>query len=544
MVSNSTSHSAQSSGDYRQKTIAQVAAELADRRPDEVAIYVEDDNHITFGSVYQEALMLAAALQNSGLVAGDIVSFQLPNWRESAALDIAAALLGLVVNPIIPIYRDKEVGFILTDTKAKVVLIPQRFRGYDFPAMIERLWPQLANLQQVVVVRGDAPSQGDGFVDYIAYLEGAAAHSLVPAEVDCSSTKIVMYTSGTTGNPKAVRHSHNSLTKAFDNGAEAWQLGRGDVMLMPSPVTHITGFVNGIELPFFSEAKAAFMEQWQVDAAITYMKRIDATACISATPFLQELVNACAKSGERLPLLRMFACGGASVPPSLIYDTHRVLENCRAFRVYGSTESPLVTVGFRLPEQETLAAETDGYIFNWQVRIEDDDGNALPLGRDGEVLVRGPAMMQGYANSEQTQQAITEDGFFRTGDIGHITNDGAIVITDRKKDIIIRGGENLSAREIEDVLHAHPSIEQVAIVAMPHERLGEGVCACVVLSAKQELTLDSLKSFLATTGLAKQKWPEKLHIKSSLPMTASGKVKKDVLRNEIIAPADAVVEQS
>ncbi len=544
MVSNSTLHKAPLSDEYRGRTIAEMAAEHARQRPDEVAIYVEDNNHITFGSIYQEALMLAAALQSSGMVAGDIVSFQLPNWRESAALDIAAALLGLVVNPVIPIYRDKEVGFILADTKAKVVLIPQRFRGYDFTAMIERLRPQLPNLQQVVVVRCDAPTEGAGLVDYSSYLGGAANHQLVPADVDCASTKIVMYTSGTTGNPKAVRHSHNSLTKAFDNGAQAWQLGRGDVMLMPSPVTHITGFVNGIELPFFSEAKAAFMEQWQVDTAISYMKRIDATACISATPFLQELINACAKSGERLPLLRMFACGGASVPSSLIYDTHRVLESCRAFRVYGSTESPLVTVGFRSPDQEKLAAETDGFIFNWQVRIEDDEGNAQPLGHDGEVLVRGSAMMQGYANSEQTQQAITSDGFFRTGDIGHITSDGAIVITDRKKDIIIRGGENLSAREIEDVLHAHPSIEQVAVVAMPHARLGEGVCACVVLKPSQALSLDGLKGFLASTGLAKQKWPEKLHIKSSLPMTASGKVKKDLLRNEIKTTADTIAVQN
>ncbi|MEA3299693.1 MAG: AMP-binding protein [Pseudomonadota bacterium] len=517
---------------YRNTTIAAQAQEKAAATPDAVAVYLESGEHITFGAILDEARRLAVSLQDLGLVAGDVVSFQLPNWREAVALDIAASLLGLVVNPVIPIYRDRELAFILDDAAAKVLFIPDRFRNFDYPEMVRRLRPDLPNLAQVVVVRRER-DHGD-MLDYRALVDGADGGRLRPAAVDPDSVKIVMYTSGTTGRAKAVRHSHNTLARALDNTREAWGLSAADVMLMPSPVTHITGFANGIEMPFFTDTRSAFMERWDVDLAIDYIERVGATLCISATPFLQELVQRAAERGLTLPSLRIFACGGASVPPTLIRDTHRVLDNCRAFRVYGSTEAPLVTVGFLKPEEEALAAETDGRYFNWEVEVIDDNGQVLPLGRDGEITVRGPAMMLGYGDEAQTRDAFTPRGFFLTGDIGHLTPEGAIVITDRKKDIIIRGGENLSAREIEDVLYAHPDIQEVAVVAMPHERLGEGVCACVVPRPGAEpLSLDALKPFLAENRLAKQKWPERIELHAELPKTASGKVRKDLLRKDL-----------
>lgn len=524
---------------YRDQTIAQIAREKATARPDEIAFYFDDDSSITFGDIYDEGVTLAASLSSLGCQKGDVVSFQLPNWREAIALDIAAAMLGLVINPIIPIYRDREVGFILKDTAAKVFLIPQSFRRFDFTDMVGRLKPELPNLDHVIVVGGEA-SRDDEFLSYQALLENAKGSQVALADVDPDSVKMLLYTSGTTGNPKAVRHSHNTFARAFDNGAEAWSLGEGDVMLMPSPVTHITGFANGVELPFLSNAKTAFMEVWDVSVAIEYIKKVGATTCLSATPFLQELVNTCAASGETLPTMRFFACGGASVPPSLIYQTHKVLAHCRAFRVYGSTEVPLVTVGFIVPGQEKQAAETDGRIHNYEVQVENDDGQVLGINEDGEILVRGPAMMLGYGDDEQTTGALSVEGFFHTGDIGHVTPEGAIVITDRKKDIIIRGGENLSAREIEEVILQHEGISQAAAVAMPHERLGEGVCVFLVLNEPGvSLSLDALKPFLVDSGLARQKWPERIEIRDSLPMTASGKIRKDVLRNELKSLAAA-----
>ena len=313
-------------------------------------------------------------------------------------------------------------------------------------------------------------------------------------------------------------------------------------MLMPSPVTHITGFANGIEQAFISDCKAAFMERWDVNNAVAYIEKVGATGCVSATPFLQELVEKAKNDSLDLPSLRFFACGGASVPPNLITDAHSALANCRAFRVYGCTEAPLITVGFVKPEEEMLAATTDGRINNWDVIIADDNGKPLAQGLDGEILVKGPAMMLGYGEEEQTRQAIDDRGYFYTGDIGHITGQGAIVITDRKKDIIIRGGENISAREIEDVLHQHPLISEAAVVAMPHERLGEGVCALLVTRNSVQLDLAELQLFLERSGLAKQKWPQRLEMRDELEKTASGKVRKDVLRQTVKAAIES--EQS
>ena len=513
----------------RTKNLADYAQQRAIDSPNVIAIYLEGGEHIHFGSIFAEAMSLAASLSDLGLVAGDVISFQLPNWREAVAIDIAAVWLGLVINPVIPIYRDRELAFILTDSRSRCLFIPGIYRNHDFPDMIARLKPQLPDLQHVISVRHD--SGGHGMLQYKNLIQQQAVPPKQPT--DMSAVKVIMYTSGTTGRAKAVRHSHRTLARAVDNGVEAWNLGAQDVMLMPSPVTHITGFANGIEQAFISDCKTAFMERWDVNNAVSYIDRVGATGCVSATPFLQELVEKAKSDSLDLPSLRFFACGGASVPPNLIRDAHNTLANCRAFRVYGCTEAPLITVGFQKLEEETLAATTDGRINNWDVLVADDDGNPLAQGTDGEILVKGPAMMLGYGEEEQTRKAIDDRGYFYTGDIGHITPEGAIVITDRKKDIIIRGGENISAREIEDVLHQHPKISEAAVVAMPHERLGEGVCVFLVTRESVPLGLAELQIFMEKAGLAKQKWPQHIELTEVLEKTASGKVRKDVLRQKV-----------
>jgi acyl-CoA synthetase (AMP-forming)/AMP-acid ligase II len=517
---------------YRHQTLARAALDKAAQMPDEVAIFVDDGSEITFGSIVEEARRLAGALAALDLKRKDVVSFQLPNWREAVAIDIAASLLGLAVNPVIPIYRDRELNFILADASTRVLFIPDRFRSFDYPEMLRRLRGGLPQLEQIVVTRADRPHEG--MLDYAQLVSGVDPIAAEPAAVDPDELKLLLYTSGTTGRPKAVMHSHNTLTRAIDNGCEAWGLKRDDIMLMPSPVTHITGFANGIELPFLTDTRSALMDQWQVDRAIDFIERVGASVCISATPFLQELVQRAEQLGTGVPSLRLFVCGGASVPPSLIYSAHRVLANCRACRAYGSTEAPLVTTGFPRPEDEYFAANTDGRIFDWDVQVRDDRDRVLSEGDDGEIVVRGAALMLGYRDDEQTREAFTDDGYFRTGDIGHLTPQGAVVITDRKKDLIIRGGENLSAREIEDVLHGHPDIQEAAVVSMPHERLGEGVCVYLVMKpGSKPLAADALQPYLSEVRLARQKWPEHVEIRDSLPRTASGKVRKDLLRQEV-----------
>lgn len=511
-------------------TIALEAWKKARCCPDEVAIYLEQEPHLTYGAVALEARRLITALQGMGLQAGEVVSFQLPNWREAVAIDIACAALGLVVNPIVPIYRDAELRFILSDACSRVLFIPEQFRSIDYLQMVNQLRPELPDLAHVVVVRGT--SEPDNWLAFETLVEAPPAALDTLPEVDPNSPKCRLYTSGTTGFPKAVLHSHNTLNYVQQCSIRHSGISASDVMVMPSPVTHITGYSSGINMAFMSEAKSALMERWNADAAIDYMHRVNGTMTVGATPFLQELLDAAERRGDRLPSLRQFSCGGAAVPPQLIRRAWDSFENCIAVRVYGSTEVPLVTYGWR--DNPELAATTDGQLYAFDVRILDDNGNDVAPGMDGEIAARGPGMLLGYADAQQNLEAHTADGFFLTGDIGQVTPDGAVLITDRKKDIIIRGGENLSAKEIEDALHAHSGIREASVVAMPHSRLGEGVCAFVICAEGIEsVTQEELALFTDQQGLARQKIPERVIVVQDLPRTPSGKVRKDQLRQRL-----------
>lgn len=517
---------------WADKTIAQGAWEKAATQPDEVAIYMEGAPALTFGAVADEARRLATGLRELGLVAGDVISFQLPNWRESVVLDIAASALGLIVNPVIPIYRDRELRFILKDARTRLIFIPEQVRSLEFPAMIAALRPELPDLQHVVTVR--AERDHPGMLRYEDLVKRDPVDLATLPTVDPNSIKAVLYTSGTTGTPKAVLHSHNTLTRVIQNSLDYWQMDARDVMLMPSPVTHITGYGSGMVLPFVTPVKSALMPRWDADAAVAFIQEVGATASVGATPFLVELVAAAKRHGTGLPTMRLFACGGAAVPPQVVLDAWNTLDNCRAFRVYGSTECPIISAGFVGDGQQRLAAETDGMIYAYEVKILDEQGRELPVGQDGEIAARGPGMMLGYKDPEQNAAAHDADGFFLTGDIGQRTADNAILITDRKKDIIIRGGENISAKEVEDVLHDHPAIRECAVVAMPHARLGEGVCAFIIPASDDGAPdLAAVVAFADQAGLARQKIPQHIELVNDLPRTASGKVRKDVLRQRI-----------
>jgi len=515
---------------WRNTTVAVEAFAKARTRPNDVAFFLESEPDATYGSIADEARRLISALLELGLGKGDVVSFQIPNWREGAVIDIAAAALGLVVNPIVPIYRDAELRFILGDAKTRLMFIPQSFRSIDYLEMLLSLRPQLPDLEYLVTVRGDSDSPDVLAFETLLQRDPADETSLPP--VDPDSVKCRLYTSGTTGFPKAVLHSHNTLTRIMDNSAEHAGVSADDVMIMPSPITHITGYASGINFPFIGRGRTALMERWDANRCIDLIKRVNGTMSVGATPFLRELLDAAEQRGECLPSMRQFSCGGAAVPPNLVLRAYEVLKNCRTTRVYGSTEAPIITLGWR--EDAQLAATTDGQPYGYEVRILDDNGADTPDGVDGEIAARGPGMFLGYADEEQNADAHTNDGFFLTGDIGRRTPEGAILITDRKKDIIIRGGENLSAKEIEDCLDSHPLIKESAVVAMPHERLGEGVCAFLIMNSDDDsLSTAEVASYANDIGMARQKFPEHIIKVDDLPRTPSGKVKKDTLRKQL-----------
>lgn len=254
-----------------------------------------------------------------------------------------------------------------------------------------------------------------------------------------------------------------------------------------------------------------------------------------AAPFLRDTVDAALAAGTRLPSLARFGCGGAAVSPGLIRDAQAAFARATAFRIYGSTEAPNITQGYADPAAGDLAAETDGRPVDYEVRIVGRDGCDVPAGGEGEILARGPALCRGYTDPAANRDAFDAQGFFRTGDLGQMTPQGALVITGRLKDLIIRGGENLSPKEIEDALASHPAIREAAVVGKPHPRLGEVVCACITPAGREMPTLDDLASHLDRAGLARQKYPEAVLIVDAMPRTASGKVRKDELRRLVAA---------
>jgi len=515
---------------WRNTTLALEAWKKARTTPDRVALFLEHEPDATYGALAMEARRLITALQDLGLVAGDVISFQLPNWREAAPIDVAAAALGLVVNPIVPIYRDKELRYILEDAGTRLLYIPDQYRSIDYVNMLTRLRADLPDLEYLVTVR--AQRHYDGCLRYEDLVTAQPVDEQTLPPVDPDSPKCRLYTSGTTGFPKAVLHSHNTLSYVQETSARHADMKDGDVMLMPSPVTHITGYSSGVNMCFMSEIQAALMERWNADDAIDVIHRVSATMTVGATPFLQELLDAAERRDDPLPTLRRFSCGGAAVPPSLVQRAYATLPGCGTARVYGSTEVPMVSYGWR--DNPERAATTDGHLFAYDVRVLDDDGHDVPEGDDGELAVRGAGMFLGYADPQQTLESHTPDGFFLTGDIGHVCSDGAVVITDRKKDLIIRGGENLSAKEIENTLHLHPGIREAAVVAMPHERLGEGVCAFIIANdADAPPDIEAIIAFTEAQGLARQKTPERIEVVDALPKTPSGKVRKDQLRKQL-----------
>ena len=515
----------QGCSEWINKTVADMAEDIASVSPNCIT-HVFEQQAYSVSFLLQSAYRLAGGLTARGLKPGDAVSFQLPNWYETAVIDLACSMLGLVVVPIVPIYRNAEVAFMLNDSRVKAAFFPGQYRGFDFAGMMAELAPELPYLEHRIGVRTDGPD--DTF-------DGLVHEDMVLPErpdVDPDAVKLVLYTSGTTGKPKAVLHSHNTGPTRLKRGFEHWVGGDGDVLLMASPVTHVTG-LSGLELPFYMNAKTVFMDRWSAEEALDVIDEYKVTVSLGATPFLQELLSQAGKHGRRLPSLKAFACGGAEVPPALIRRAGEVLERCRAFRVFGSSEVPLVTLGFVREGEEELAATTDGQIKDYQVKVVDDEGQPLPEGVEGELLIKGPAMFLGYASQQQTEDSFDPEGFFRTGDLGVVTSDNAITITGRKKDLINRGGEKISAKEVEDILHQLPEINEAAVVSMPHARLGETLCAYVIPKQGCSIDLPSLVAGVEGFGVAKQKIPEQVVVLDDFPRTASGKIRKDQLRNDI-----------
>jgi cyclohexanecarboxylate-CoA ligase len=493
-----------------------------------ITAIVDGSVSMTYAELSRARDQMSDALSGLGLEPGDVVTLELPNWWETSALMHASMAARAVINPVVPIYREAELTFILRQSGSSVLCIPHRFRGFDYVAMAERIMKDLDHPPHVVVVRGEGALPA-GFI-HLEELLGEPPAPADRARAVSSDIVLLLYTSGTTADPKGVLHSHDTLRYENLSMAKLLGLSAGDTVFMPSPLTHITGLLYGVLLPPMLGSTAVYLDVWEPAIAADLIEEHGCRLSVGATPFLQDLVETYDRRGTGCSL-RLFACGGADVPPELVYHARRAL-GASVMRVYGSSEFP--TYSCSPPDAPAeVAAETDGLpIGPVEHRI------VGPAGEPGELVVRGPDLFLGYLDPVLNEDAFTADGWFRTGDLA-TEADGAITIRGREKDIIIRGGENLSARQIEDLLYQHPAVREVAVVAMPDPRMGEKACAFVVPLPGESPTLLQLCSFLEESRVARQKFPERLELVAELPKTPSGKIRKFVLRAQIRAQLES-----
>ncbi|MEB3980681.1 AMP-binding protein [Mycobacterium sp. 663a-19] len=497
------------------------AAETSPRR----TVLVDNDTRLDCATLYTQADRLASALL-ARMAPGSVVSFMLPNWHEAAVVYLAATLAGMVVNPILPSLRDHDLRFILEDAQTAMIFVPHRFGGDDFAAMLDRVTAAMATAPEVVVLRGS--KTGGSHTPYAALFEDSGAST--PPALDPDSVRMVLYTSGTTGRPKGVLHSHNSLHALIRQIRDHWAVDPGDTFLVPSPIAHIGGSIYAFECPLLLGTTAVLMDRWDPAAAVALMNGERCTHMAGATPFLQQLLSAAERAGTRLPDLKVFICGGASVPPSLILRAAAYFDRAVVTRVYGCTEVPVATVGAPRQDEADRAADTDGRPGIADIKLVAHE--AAPAG-DGEIRVHGPQMLLGYRHPEDDADAFDDEGFFRTGDLGRWVQhrqDRYLVVTGRAKDVIIRSGENISAKEVEDLLAEHPGIAEIAVVGLPDERTGERACAVIVPAGAARPDVASLLAFLTAKGVAKFKAPEQVAIWDALPKNDAGKILKHRIR--------------
>ena len=475
---------------------------------------------------------IAVGLHRLGVGRNDVVACQLPNWWQFTAMYLACSRIGAVMNPLMPIFRERELSFMLAHGEAKVFVVPKLFRGFDHEQMALDLQAQLPHLKQVVAIDGTGDNSFDKLLSGPAWENEPDARDILtrhrPGPDDVTQ---LIYTSGTTGEPKGAMHSANTLMSNILPYAERMALGENDVVLMASPMAHQTGFMYGLMMPVVLRAGAVLLDMWEPRKAIELIRAEGCTFTMASTPFLTDLAKNVADSGQPVPSLRTFLCAGAPIPGPLVEQARAAL-GATVVSAWGMTENGAVTTTL-LTDDPSRSVNTDGVpLRGVQVRVVDDAGAAMPVGESGRLLLRACSNFGGYLKRPQWNNTDAE-GWFDTGDLARLDEQGYVRITGRSKDVIIRGGENIPVAEIESLLYKHPAVQQVAIVAYPDERLGERACAVIVPKPGQSVDLASVASFLKDHKVAINYIPEKVIVRDAMPATPSGKIQKFKLREAL-----------
>ena len=522
---------------YRQQglwgdaSLADYWQQTARAMPDKIAVV---DNHgatYTYSALDHAASCLANWMLAKGIESGDRIAFQLPGWCEFTVIYLACLKIGAVSVPLLPSWREAELVWVLNKCQAKMFFAPTLFKQTRPVDLILPLQNQLPQLQQIVGVDKLSPATSSLSLSQIL-ADNTPLTTAITTHGD--ELAAVLFTSGTEGLPKGVMLTHNNILASERAYCARLNLTWQDVFMMPAPLGHATGFLHGVTAPFLIGARSVLLDIFTPDACLALLEQQRCTCMLGATPFVYDLLNLLEKQPADLSALRFFLCGGTTIPKKVARECQQ--RGIKLLSVYGSTESsPHAVVNLDDPLPRFM--HTDGYAAaGVEIKVVDDARKTLPPGCEGEEASRGPNVFMGYFDEpELTARALDEEGWYYSGDLCRMDEAGYIKITGRKKDIIVRGGENISSREVEDILLQHPKIHDACVVAMPDERLGERSCAYVVLKAPHHsLSLEEVVAFFSRKRVAKYKYPEHIVVIEKLPRTVSGKIQKFLLRKDIM----------
>ncbi len=516
-------------GYWLDKTVDQLLSETIVRTPDKISIVADRaDREQALRLTYRELGNLvdraASSLNRLGVAPRDVVTVQLPNWWEFVVTALACSKIGAVFNPVMPILRERELLYVLNFCESKVFIVPKVYRGFDYAAMAEGMRGELHHLKHLIAVDGDGDSS---FERAILSAEPGGEVTKSPA-LGSDDMAVVMFTSGTTGEPKGVIHTSNSLVGCTKALTQRFGLHDNEVLLVASPVAHMTGYAAVVLLSIYLGGTMVLQDVWEPKHGVSLMVREGVTYTAASTPFLNDICDVVAAGAPRPASLRSFLCAGATIPPVLIERAARDV-GIHACSLWGMTESLASTL-----TEPSRAAEksptTDGRpLEGMEVRIVDFDGKPVPTGQSGRLLVRGCQMFTGYYKKPELK-TFDAEGWFDSGDLAYMDDEGYIRISGRVKDVLIRGGENVPVVEIENLLYKHPAVAAVAVVGYPDARLGERGCAFIVPKPGNTIDLAAMQTYLAECKMAKQFWPERVELVADLPRTASGKIQKFKLK--------------
>ncbi len=513
-------------GYWLDKTVDQLLTEAAASTPGKVAVVADRADRdqarlFTYRELEDLAERAASSLRKLGLGPGDVVTVQLPNWWEFVVAAFACSKIGAIMNPVMPILRERELLYILNFCEAKVFIVPKVYRGFNYSAMAEGMRGELPYLKHLIVVDGE----NDSSFERALLATEPAGKSTDPRPDDMS---VLMFTSGTTGEPKGVIHTSNSLIGCTKALTERFGLDASDVLLVASPVGHMTGYAAIVLLSVYLGGTMVLQDVWEPKHGVSLMAREGVTYTAASTPFLSDICDV-VKAGAPSPAsLRSFLCGGAPIPSVLIERAASEL-GIKVCSLWGMTEVLAATLT-EPSRASDKSPTTDGRpLEGMEVRIVDFDGKPVPTEQSGRLLVRGCQMFTGYYKKSELK-TFDAEGWFDSGDLAYMDGEGYIRISGRVKDVLIRGGENVPVVEIENLLYKHPAVAAVAVVGYPDARLGERGCAFIVPKPGSTIDLPAMQAYLAECKMAKQFWPERVELVADLPRTASGKIQKFKLK--------------